>query len=589
MWSAPGAEARRTLPVVRCLGRGARPGGAQPRGADREGRGRRRDGARPGSVLVDGRPRPGRGGRDVCDRGSDHVLPGSQDLLMPASTAAEAQALPTLRALRGGAHAARADLTLVPVREGAIAAAVKPLGRALAATLERRARVTEFRGRPDEVLTHQGDRGSVALVGLGTDPGSDAWLRAGARGRREAERLGARRVAAYLGPRAVPDEAIACLAEGFSLAGYRFDRYRSERRGTRVDSLTLAGESMPPPATTKKLLHAATSIARGVFGTRDLVNEPPSIATPTFIAGYAQQLADASPTLRAEVWGPQRMAKEGLTGLLAVSRGSAEEPRLITLRHVPEGSSRGRRRIAVVGKGITFDSGGLSLKPAKSMETMKYDMAGGAAALHVVSVANALGLPVEVSAYVPASENLPGGRAQKPGDVIRYANGKTVEVLNTDAEGRLVLADALLLAARTRPDAIIDLAQLHGGAAHAIGAHAGCGRGKDQALVDQLLAASRATAEGLWQLPLVREYRDDLKSPVADLKNVGGDASTIIGALFLGEFVDGIPWAHLDIAGPAFADKELPLAPRGATGYGVRLLVEYLRRLTPEASQASRG
>ena len=154
-------------------------------------------------------------------------------------------------------------------------------------------------------------------------------------------------------------------------------------------------------------------------------------------------------------------------------------------------------------------------------------------------------------------------------------------MLNTDAEGRLVLADALLLAARAKPDAIVDLATLTGGARIALGALYACVLGNDQPLVDQLLAASRATAEGLWQLPLVREYREDLKSPVADLKNVGGDASTIIGALFLGEFVDGIPWAHLDIAGPAFADKELPLAPRGATGYGVRLLVEYLRRVAP--------
>src|SRR4029450_5491425 len=215
---------------------------------------------------------------------------------------------------------------------------------------------------------------------------------------------------------------------------------------------------------------AATSIAAGVFGTRDLVNEPPSVATPSFIAEYAERLAAPSSTLRAEVWGPERMAKEGLAGCLAVARGSAEEPRVITPRHVPDGGPRGRRRIAIVGKGITLDSGGLSLKPAKSMETMKYDMAGGATALHVVSVANALGLPLEVTAHVPATENLPGGRAQKPGDVIRYANGTTVEVLNTDAEGRLVLADALLLAARAKPDAIIDLATLTGGAGNALGA-----------------------------------------------------------------------------------------------------------------------
>jgi leucyl aminopeptidase len=272
------------------------------------------------------------------------------------------------------------------------------------------------------------------------------------------------------------------------------------------------------------------------------------------------------------------MTQEGLTGCLAVARGSAEEPRFIILRHTVEYP---RRRIAIVGKGITFDSGGLSLKPAKAMETMKSDMAGGATALHAVSVAAALGLPLEVTAYVPATENLPGGRAQKPGDVIRYANGKTVEVLNTDAEGRLVLADALLLAARARPDVVIDLATLTGAARIALGSLYACVLGNDQSLVDELLAASRACGEGLWQLPLIREYREDLKSGIADLRNVGsGDAGTILGALFLGEFVDGVPWAHLDIAGAAFADRELPLSPRGATGYGLRLLIEYLRSLT---------
>jgi leucyl aminopeptidase len=381
---------------------------------------------------------------------------------------------------------------------------------------------------------------------------------------------------AYLGARAGNDVALANLALGFLLAGYRFDRYRSERRGPKSEALTLVGEAMPPPATVRATLRDVTEVAAGVFGARDLVNEPPSVATPRFLAEHAKKLAAERPTLHAEVWGPDRMAREGLTGSLAVARGSAEEPRFIMLRHAP---STVRRRVAIVGKGITFDSGGLSLKPAKSMETMKYDMAGGAAALHAVAVAAALSLPIGVTAYVPASENLPGGRAQKPGDVIRYANGKTVEVLNTDAEGRLVLADALVLAARSGPDAIVDLATLTGAARIALGSLYACVLGNDQALVDGLLAASRATGEGLWQLPLVREYRDDLKSPIADLKNVGGDAGTITAALFLAEFVDGVPWAHLDIAGPAFADKELPTAPRGATGYGVRLLVEYLRTL----------
>ncbi len=483
--------------------------------------------------------------------------------------------LPTLRALRAGVDKLSADLLLIPVVEGRIASAARPLGRAMSGMLERRARAVKFGGQVDELLLHQTDRRSIALVGLGSaDRGADAWMRAGARGRREAERLGARRVAAYVGEETDP-RVVAALASGFLLVGYRFEHYRSDQRPERVESLTVGGEHLPAPAAIKPILEDVASIASGVFGARDLVNEPPSVATPRFIAEYTHRLAEGVSTLSAEVWEPKRIAREGLNGLLAVARGTHEEPRFIVLRHTVE---HPRRRIALVGKGITFDSGGLSLKPAKAMETMKYDMAGGAAVLHAVSVAAALALPLEVAAFVPATENLPGGNAQKPGDVIRYTNGKTVEVMNTDAEGRLVLADALVVASRSAPDAIIDLATLTGSARVALGALYACVFGNDQVLVDELIAAGRASGEPLWQLPLVREYREDLRSGIADLKNVGGsDAGAIVAALFLAEFVNGVPWAHLDIAGPAFADKEGALAPRGATGYGVRLLVEYLR------------
>ena len=194
-----------------------------------------------------------------------------------------------------------------------------------------------------------------------------------------------------------------------------------------------------------------------------------------------------------------------------------------------------------------------------------------------VAAAARLGLPVDVTGLVPATENLPGGRAQKPGDVIRFLNGKTVEVLNTDAEGRLILADALALASRAKPDAIIDLATLTGSCRVALGTLFAGVMGNDERLVATLIAAGRAAGEPLWQLPLVREYREELKSPIADLKNVGGEAGTITAALFLEEFIDGVPWAHVDIAGPAFTDKDLPHAPRGGTGFGVRLLVRYLR------------
>jgi leucyl aminopeptidase len=346
----------------------------------------------------------------------------------------------------------------------------------------------------------------------------------------------------------------------------------------RVERLTLVGETLPRPAALELALAAVDAAIPEVFRARDLVNEPPSVATPRYIAAQIERLARSERRLKAEVWGPARIDREQLAGLAAVARGSREEPRFIMLHYA---APRARRRVALVGKAITFDSGGLSLKPAKSMETMKYDMAGGAAVLGAVAAAARLGLAVDVTAYVPATENLPGENAQKPGDVIRYLNGRTVEVLNTDAEGRLVLADALSLASRTKPDALIDLATLTGACRVALGPLFAAVMGNDQALIDALVAAGRRTGESLWQLPLVREYRDDLKSPIADLKNVsgGGDAGSIIGGLFLQEFVDGTPWAHLDIAGPAFSEKDQSFGPRGATGFGVRLLLDYLRAL----------
>jgi leucyl aminopeptidase len=480
--------------------------------------------------------------------------------------------LVTVRAVRGGATAGAADLRAVLVAEGALLAAVRGLGRTVTAAVVRRAKTLDFRGRVDETLVHHADRGILLLLGLGTaDVGT--WRRAGARLRRESERERARRVVVYVGRETPAPECLAALVEGFQLAGYRFDRHKAEPNGRRVDTLALVGETMPRPAELRPLLDGVAAVVTQVFHARDLVNEPPSIATPSFLAAHARRLAKEIPGLEVEVWNPARMAREGCHGVLAVARGAHEEPRFIRIRYAPRGA---KRKIALVGKGITFDSGGLSLKPAKSMETMKYDMAGGAAVLSAVAAAAALGLPLDVTGYVPATENLPGHRAQKPGDLIRYQNGKTVEVLNTDAEGRLVLADALVLASRAKPDAIVDLATLTGAARVALGTLYACVLGTDQALVDALLEAGRATGEPAWQLPLVPEYRDDIKSSVADLKNVGGDAGTITAALFLQEFVDGVPWAHLDIAGPAFTEKDLPHAPRGATGYGVRLLIEWM-------------
>ena len=481
-----------------------------------------------------------------------------------------------VRGHRGRLHTGAGDVLVVPMAEGAPRAALARVDRRLADALAARLRRAGFRARADELFVHHGDT-PVVLAGLGPAPVQpEAWRRAGARSRQEAERQRAGRVMLQAGVGA-PDDMVA-FAEGFLLAGYRFARYTSDERGRRtVRALTLAHQALEP-AQLRPRLAALEAMVVEVFRARDLVNEPASVKTPGFLGEQAQHLAGEVPGLSAVVWGPTEIAAEGLTGLVAVARGTREEPRFIQLHWAGPGA---RQRIALIGKAITFDSGGLSLKPAKSMETMKYDMAGGAAVLGAVAAAARLRLPVDVTAYVPATENLPGGGAQKPGDVIRYSNGTTVEVLNTDAEGRLVLADALVLASRTRPDAIIDLATLTGAARIALGTLVAGVMGNDQPLVDRLLAAGQAAGEPLWQLPLVREYRDDLKSPIADLKNVSssGEAGSIIAGLFLQEFVGSSAWAHLDIAGPAFADKDLPHAPRGGTGFGVRLLVRYLSDL----------
>ena len=282
--------------------------------------------------------------------------------------------------------------------------------------------------------------------------------------------------------------------------------------------------------------------------------------------------------LSVEVWGKKKIESMKLAGLLAVNRGSQEEPRFILMRYKPAGKPR--KKIALVGKGITFDSGGLSLKPSKSMETMKLDMAGGAAIIATMSRLPQLRPDIEVTGYVPTTDNLPGANAQKPGDVIRYLNGKTIEVLNTDAEGRLILADALALAARQKPDYMINLATLTGACMVALGSGVGGLFSNNQDLAERLLRCSRDTGEKLWQLPLVKEYREMIKSSVADMKNIGGaHGGAITAALILQEFVADVPWAHLDIAGPAFAESDQTICPKGGTGFGVRTLLKFLSTL----------
>ncbi|MEO6029272.1 MAG: leucyl aminopeptidase [Candidatus Binatia bacterium] len=493
-----------------------------------------------------------------------------------------------IRVRGGDATAMVADVVIVPVATGEEdGAALRAFARKVgAATFKRTMAAARFRGREGQanVLPLQGPRRqAIALVGLGDDARLDleAWRRAGGTARHLAASVGAARVVVALGPRLVDPTQLAAFVEGFTLAAYTFGKYKSGGETPQeITDLTFVLNDPPDEKALESLWRSIDITLAGVVLARDLVNEPAAVKTPRFIADVAKKLGKEA-GIGVEVWEPKRIAAENLAGLIAVARGSNEEPRFLRLRYEAKGATK---RIALVGKGITFDSGGLSLKPAKSMETMKCDMAGAAAVLGTMIALGRLKLAVNVDAFIPITENLPGGKAQKPGDVIRFRNGKTVEVLNTDAEGRLVLADALTLAADLKPDAIIDLATLTGACMVALGTQVAGLFANDQKLADRLLAISVETGEPLWQLPLVAEYKDDIKSAVADLKNIGGGhAGSITAALFLQEFVGSTPWVHLDIAGPAFLEKGLPYAPKGGTGFGVRTLLRYLAAVASES------
>ena len=437
-----------------------------------------------------------------------------------------------------------------------------------------------FEGKRGQSVVVPGPAGKVVLA-LGTGaPGGDeleALRLAGAALVRGAAR--APHAALYAGalPKGVdPAAAGQALAEGAALAAYRYTTFKSDSNGSsrpRLERVTVVGAD---PALAAGLERGAV-LASAVALARDLVNEPPGSLTPTRMADIASRLASRS-GLEVEIYDGAAIDAERLGGLAGVARGSEEEPRLVRLEYTPRRAETAVPTVALVGKGITFDSGGLSLKTADGMMTMKTDMSGAAAVLATMSVLNRLSVPVRVLAFMPLTENMPGGRAIKPGDVLRARNGKTIEVLNTDAEGRLVLADALSLAVEERPAAIVDLATLTGAVVVALGRRIAGMMGNDDELATRLETASARTGERLWRLPLPDDYRKDIDSEVADIKNIGGpgSAGTIIAGLFLREFVGEVPWAHLDIAGTARSDADDGYTTKGATGFGVRTLVELL-------------
>ncbi|MEE9207180.1 MAG: leucyl aminopeptidase [Gemmatimonadota bacterium] len=364
-------------------------------------------------------------------------------------------------------------------------------------------------------------------------------------------------------------------AEGLCLGDWAYEDLRrpgSERVSPPAPQSGVIFLGSGQPASAGDAAGRGRTIAECQNFARMLVTLPGNIATPSYLEERAQELGERY-GLRVEGWGPERLRSEGFGSLLAVAAGSRVEPRFIVLEHQGTGGAP----TVLVGKGVTFDSGGISIKPASGMEDMKYDMAGAAAVLGAMRAVAELDLPLRVIGLIPATENLPSGTALKPGDVIRGLSGTSIEVINTDAEGRLILSDALAFATRLEPAAIVDLATLTGACVVALGRHAMGLMASDDALAKALKSAGERTGERVWRLPLWPEYRRQLDSDIADIKNSGGrDAGTITAGWFLRDFVDETPWVHLDMAGVAWAEKVGPYQPKGATGAGVRLLVEWL-------------
>jgi leucyl aminopeptidase len=475
-------------------------------------------------------------------------------------------------------------LLAVPVRDDEGKAAPS-LPAALNAVLETVR--DDVRGRVGHVVVAntglaKGPR-RIAFIGVGAAKAWDAEAVRRFAGRAvraaEARELESVSVALHVGDLEASVAAQAAT-EGLLLAAWRFTEHKSNATEedatplTQVSGATLLVDDAHLEAADAGL-RVGRAVATGQNFARALQSRPGNVATPQHLGEQAQTMA-REVGLEVEVFDLARIRKERMHALLAVNRGSDLEPRFIVLRY--RGGKAGDPLLALVGKGLTFDAGGISIKPAQGMEDMKYDMSGGAAVMGAMRAVAEIGLPLNVVGLIPSTENLLSGKAVKPGDIIQSRGGKTIEVINTDAEGRLILADALDYAKELGAAAIVDMATLTGSVVIALGAHAIAVLGTDERLIQELRDAGQRAGERCWQLPLWPEYKRQLKSEVADMMNVGGrPAGTITAAWFLREFVGDVPWAHLDIAGTAYGTEPLPYQRKGGYGVPVRLLVEWLR------------
>ena len=446
----------------------------------------------------------------------------------------------------------------------------------------------EFSGKPNEiVLLHTMGlipASRVMLVGLGKkdDFKLDTLRKAMATAATRARGIGASSVLVDMDGIRKAGPSVELLArtmvEGAILGLYRFTEFKKPKDDEKkeIKALQIVSEDSRVRSASRKGLSEGEIVGETVCYVRDINSRPGNYATPEYLARQSRSIARKY-GLSCKVLNMKEIERLKMGGILAVGSGSRLQSKLIVLQH--KGGRSTGEHIVFVGKGITFDSGGISLKPGLDMDKMKYDKSGGVTVMGVMGAVARLGIPINVTGIIPAVENLPGGSAYRPGDILTTYSGKTVEVMNTDAEGRLILADALAYGVKLKPSFMVDIATLTGACVIALGSVAAGVMGNNDELVDDLIKAGEGTGERIWRLPLWDEYGKALKSDFAELKNVGGrEASVITAGMFLKEFVSDVPWAHLDIAGTAWADKEGPYVPKGPSGSGVRLFIDYLEK-----------
>jgi leucyl aminopeptidase len=455
-----------------------------------------------------------------------------------------------------------------------------PLDRALGGALSRAVKQRDFRGNRDETLLlypkDPRNRGAsrVLLVGLGSSPEPVAVLRAATLAGRRANAMGVERMAFWA--EGLSGAGVENAAVGVSLGAWDYGELRTQPPlADRPKPLVAAVICATGARGAATALAHGVAVAEGHRVARRLAMMPGNLCTPSYIAATARRIGRRH-KLRVTVFGRRAIARLKMGSFLAVAQGTPQDPKFIVMEY--RGGRRGQAPVALVGKGLCFDSGGISIKPAERMEWMKFDMCGAAGVLGAMEAIARMKLKINVVGLIGSTTNMPSGTSMNPGDVVRASNGKTIEIVNTDAEGRLVLADVLSYAARFKPQAVVDAATLTGAVVVALGNMAVGVLGNDQGVIDEVIAAGKRGGEPGWQLPMWPEYKELFKSDIADMKNAGSrGAGTITAALFLAEFTQGYKWVHMDIAGTAYTEVDLVALPRGPTGVPVRTFVEFVR------------